>query len=75
MPTAWIHHHKGRNIPDLLITTMISHNNATTKMKISSEIIAQHVGDRLCPLYEERMNRLNMLTIGKIRTMTRNAQQ
>ena len=61
--TAWLYYHNGGNIPDLLTTTLVSRNNVMTKMKVSSNLIAHYVRDKLTPPNEERMSRLNLLTV------------
>ena len=61
--SAWIHYHNGGNILDFLTTIMVSQYNATTKMKVSGDPVAQYDGDRLTPANEERMGRLNLLSV------------
>ena len=46
MPTNWINHRNGANIPDLLLSTMQSRTKATTKMKLSEDPISRSIGDR-----------------------------
>lgn len=60
--TAWLYYRNGGNIPDLL-TTLVSRNNVMTKMKVSSNLIAHYVRDKLTPPNEKRMSRLNLLTV------------
>ena len=62
MPTNWIYHRNGANIPDLLLSTMQSRTKATTKMKLSEDPISRSIGGRQNPTNEERLQRLGYNT-------------
>ena len=51
----WLHHRQGGNIPDLLTITMISRKRASQKMKLSTDLVAQHTEDLIDPINGDRL--------------------
>ena len=65
VPTDWIHHRHGANIPNLMRIAMLSRKKASEEMKKSNDPIARTVGDRIDPLNGERLERLEMINANK----------
>ena len=61
MLSDWLYHRHGANIPNLLVSTMISRKRTSQKMNISSDPISQYTGDQIDPINGERLQRLSII--------------
>ena len=71
----WLHHRHGANIPDLLITTMISRKRASKKMKVSTDPISQFTGDRIDQTNGEQLQRLHINETTSAKNEIRNKEK